>query len=126
MYKQHLNLGKSGEDLAVSLLEENGYRILARNYKTKLGEIDIVACDKDIICFVEVKTRHSDKCGLPEEAISGFKQRQISKAALVYLKKNYLLDRRARFDVVSIIYSEDAPKLNLIRDAFELDEDFVY
>ncbi len=126
MYKQHLTLGKSGEELAVALLEESGYRILARNYKTKLGEIDIVAYDKDTICFVEVKTRHSDKHGTPQEAISGFKQRQISKAALMYLKKNHLLDKKARFDVVSIIYSENAPKLDLIKDAFELDKDFVY
>lgn len=126
MYKQHLTLGKSGEELAVALLEESGYRILARNYKTKLGEIDIVAYDKDTICFVEVKTRHSDKHGLPQEAISGFKQRQISKTALIYLKKNHLLDKKARFDVVSIIYSENAPKLDLIKDAFELDKDFVY
>ncbi len=126
MYKQHLTLGKSGEELAVALLEESGYRILARNYKTKLGEIDIVAYDKDTICFVEVKTRHSDKYGLPQEAISGFKQRQISKTALIYLKKNHLLDKKARFDVVSIIYSENASKLDLIKDAFELDKDFVY
>ena len=126
MYKQHLTLGKSGEDLAVALLEETGYRILARNYKTKLGEIDIVADDKGTLCFVEVKTRHSDKHGLPGEAISGFKQRQISKAALLYLKENHLLDKKARFDVVSIIYSEDTPRLDLIKDAFALDKDFVY
>jgi len=124
--KQHLTLGKSGEELAVALLEKNGYRILARNYKTKLGEIDIVAYDKDTICFVEVKTRHSDKYGMPQEAISGFKQRQISKAALMYLQKNHLLDKNARFDVVSIIYSQNLPKLDLIKDAFELDRNFVY
>lgn len=126
MHEQHLTLGKSGEELAAALLEGSGYRIIARNYKTKLGEIDIIAYDKDTICFVEVKTRHSDKHGMPEEAISGFKQRQISKAALMYLKKNHLLDKNARFDVVSIIYSEDAPKSDLIKDAFELDKDFIY
>ena len=126
MPKQHLTLGKSGEELAVALLEKNGYRILARNYKTKLGEIDIVAYDKDTICFVEVKTRHSDKYGMPQEAISGFKQRQISKTALMYLQKNHLLDKNARFDVVSIIYSQNLPKLDLIKDAFELDRNFVY
>lgn len=126
MYKQNLSTGKSGEELAVALLEDNGYKILARNYKTRLGEIDIVARDKDAICFIEVKTRHSDKHGLPQEAISGFKQRQISKTALIYLKENNLLDKKARFDVVSIIYSENTPKLDLIKDAFELDGDFVY
>jgi putative endonuclease len=124
--KQHLYLGKSGEENAVSFLKENGYKILARNYKTKLGEIDIIAVDKDTYCFIEVKTRHSDKFGLPSEAISSIKQRQISKAALNFLKENKLLDKKARFDVVSIIYQKDAPRLDLIKNAFELDENFTY
>lgn len=126
MSKQHLYLGKSGEENAVSFLKENGYKILARNYKTKLGEIDIIAVDKDTYCFIEVKTRHSDKFGLPSEAISSIKQRQISKAALNFLKENKLLDKKARFDVVSIIYQKDAPRLDLIKNAFELDENFTY
>ncbi len=126
MYRQHLVTGKSGEELAVALLKENGYKIIARNYKTKLGEIDIIARDRDTICFVEVKTRHSDKFGLPQEAVQGFKQRQISKVALAYLKENSLLDKRARFDVVSIIYSQDNPKLDLIKNAFELAQEFTY
>jgi putative endonuclease len=126
VYKQHLILGKSGEELAVALLEGNGYKILTRNYKTKLGEIDIIARDKDTICFVEVKTRHSDKHGLPQESVQGTKQRQISKTALMYLKENNLLDKKARFDVVSIRYCESTYKLELIKDAFELDESFTY
>ncbi len=126
MYRQHLVTGKSGEELAVALLKENGYKIIARNYKTKLGEIDIVAQDKDTLCFVEVKTRHSDRYGFPQEAVSGPKQRQISKVALAYLKENSLLDKRARFDVVSIIYSQDNPKLDLIKNAFELAQEFTY
>ena len=126
MRKQHLATGKAGEELAVALLKDKGYKILARNYKTKLGEIDIIACDKDVYCFIEVKTRHSDKFGLPSEAVSAFKQRQISKAALVFLKENHLLDKKSRFDVVSIIYAQELPKLDLIKNAFELDEKFVY
>jgi len=123
--KQNLFLGKSGEEIATSLLKENGYKILARNFKTKIGEIDIIARDKDTISFVEVKTRHSDKFGLPQEAISSSKQRQISKAALAYLKDNNLLNNKARFDVVSVIISQNQPKIDLIKNAFELEERYV-
>ena len=119
-------LGKSGEELAVDLLKQNGYKIIARNYKTKLGEIDIVAKEKDTYCFVEVKTRHSDRFGLPQEAVLNTKQRQIAKSALIFLKENKLLDKKARFDVVSILYSQDSPRLDLIKNAFELNERFTY
>ncbi len=125
MSKENLLLGKTGEELAASLLKENGYKILARNFKTRIGEIDIIARDKDTISFVEVKTRHSDKFGLPQEAISSSKQRQISKAALVYLKDNNLLNKKARFDVVSILFSGKEPKMDLIKDAFELEGSYV-
>lgn len=126
MTKENLYLGKRGEETAIGLLQENGYKILSKNYKTKLGEIDIVARDKDTICFIEVKTRQSDKFGLPSEAISAFKQRQISKAALAFLKEKNLMDKRARFDIVSIIYSKEKPEAGLIKDAFELDGDYTY
>jgi len=124
--KQNLYLGKKGEETAVGLLKNNGYKILLKNYKTKLGEIDIIASDKGTICFIEVKTRQSDRFGSPVEAISASKQRQISKAALVFLKEKNLLDKKARFDVVSILYSQDTPRLGLIKNAFELSNDFVY
>ncbi len=126
MRKQHLATGKTGEELAAALLKDKGYKILARNYKTKLGEIDIIASDRDTFCFVEVKTRHSDRFGLPQEAVPAFQQRQISTAALTYLKENNLLDKKARFDVISVIYSQDNPRLDLIKNAFELDSSFVY
>ena len=126
MSKQNLYLGKKGEETAVGLLKNNGYKILLKNYKTKLGEIDIIASDKGTICFIEVKTRQSDRFGSPVEAISASKQRQISKAALVFLKEKNLLDKKARFDVVSILYSQDTPRLGLIKNAFELSNDFVY
>ena len=126
MSRQNLYLGKFGEESAIDLLKTNGYRILARNYKTKLGEIDIIARDKDTVCFIEVKTRHSDRFGLPQEAISRSKQRHIAKVALMFLKENNLLDKRARFDVISIMHSEDTSKLDLIKNAFELDQSFTY
>lgn len=124
MTKQHLYLGSQGEKAAVDFLKDNGYKILAKNYKTKLGEIDIIARDKDTLTFIEVKTRYSDRWGLPSEAISQTKQRQISKAAIMFLKENGFLDKKARFDVVSVVW-EDNPKLELIKNAFELDQRYV-
>jgi putative endonuclease len=123
--KQNLYLGRQGEEAAAGFLKENGYRIIMRNYKTRLGEIDIIAQDKETLCFVEVKTRNSDRFGSGFEAISAFKQSQISKAALLFLKDNNLLGKRARFDVVQVVYSGDLPKLDLIKDAFELEARYV-
>lgn len=121
MSKKHLYLGKSGEESAAAFLKNNGYKIIARNYKNKLGEIDIIARENDTICFIEVKTRGSDRFGLPQEAISGLKQRKISKVALSFLKDNNLLNQKARFDVISVMYAHDSPKLDLIKNAFELE-----
>ena len=128
MSKQSLCLGKAGEATALNFLKTKGYRILARNYKTKLGEIDIIAVDKDTVCFVEVKTRTSKRFGLPEEAVCLFKQKQIAKAALSFLKQNKLLHKKARFDVVSIIGASqsEAAQIDLIQNAFELDDSYVY
>ena len=119
------SLGRAGEDAAVSFLKGRGYRILKRNFKCRLGEVDIIARDGETYCFVEVKTRNSDKFGLPQEAVSNSKQRQISKAALAYLKDNNLLNEKARFDVVSILFSDKEPKPDLIKNAFELGGNYV-
>ncbi|MBU1726035.1 MAG: YraN family protein [Candidatus Omnitrophica bacterium] len=126
MSRERLDLGRAGEELAAGFLESKGYRILRRNFKNKLGEIDIIATEKEVYCFVEVKTRQSDKFGCPFEAVIASKQAQISKAALSYLKENRLLDKKARFDVVSVIYSQGASRVELIKDAFGLDERYSY
>ncbi len=125
MSKQNIYLGKRGEGATADFLKENGYKILKANYKTKLGEVDIIAYDKDTLCFIEVKTRDSLRFGSPQEAVSHFKQRQISKVALQFLKRNNLLNKKARFDVVSVIYTEDKPAFDLIKNAFELEERYV-
>ncbi len=126
MSKQNLFLGSKGEETATALLKENGYKILHRNYKTKLGEIDIIARDRDTYVFIEVKTRRTARFGSPAEAVVRNKQRQISKAALSFLKANNLLQEKARFDVVSILWGPGGkPKAGLIKNAFELDERYV-
>lgn len=122
MSKDNLYFGKAGEDKAADYLAAHGYKILKRNYKTRLGEIDIIARDKETICFVEVKSRTTERFGLPQEAISKSKQKQIAKAALMFLKENDLLDSFTRFDAVCLLFSQDKLKLELIKNAFDLTE----
>ena len=126
MSKDNLNLGALAEDRAEKFLKASGYKILQRNYKTKLGEIDIIAKDKDTFCFVEVKCRLTDRFGTGFEAVTGKKQQQIAKAALSFLKEKKLLDKSARFDTVSLDSSGKEEKITLIKNAFELDERFTY
>ena len=88
--------------------------------------MDIVAKDKDTICFVEVKARRTTRFGHPSEAVEASKQCRISRVSLMYLKQNGLIDSPARFDVVSIFYSDEQPKIELIKNAFELDYRYLY
>ena len=125
MLSGNLEFGKAAENAAAKFLKGQGYKVIRCNYKTKFGEIDIIAKDKSVICFVEVKARHSKLFGEPAEAVSLAKQRQISKAAICYLKENNLLDRLARFDVLSLLYTDDLPEIDLIKDAFELNSGFT-
>lgn len=125
MPQDKLEFGKEAEKAAVDFLKVKGYRILERNYRTRFGEIDIIARDKDAICFVEVKARHSLNLGSPEEAVFTRKQKQISKAAIYYLKTNKLLERPARFDVLAFLYKDNRPQISLIKDAFELNAAFT-
>ena len=119
--------GKNGEDLAVSCLLKQGYKIIERNYRTKLGEIDIIADCKGCVCFVEVRAKNSLSFGAPEETIIKRKQLQISKAALLYIKKYKLQDKSCRFDVVSIEgVDRPMPEVRLIENAFELDSKYRY
>ena len=117
-FKQRV--GRSGEALAAEYLGRRGYRILHRNYRTRQSEIDIIARHRGIIVFVEVKARRSRDYGHPKWAVTPAKQRRISKAALEYLKKERLMDARARFDV-EIGKSMDAePCIEVFANAFEL------
>jgi putative endonuclease len=124
--KENLELGKLAEEVATAFLEENGFQILTRNFRVRLGEVDIVAKEKDTFCFIEVKSKSSDRFGDPLEAVSLTKQRQISRVALSYLKENKLLHKSARFDVVSVVFTESEPKIELIRDAFTLSGELTY
>ena len=126
MPKAEVSLGSRGEEAAACFLMKNGYKIISRNYKNKLGEVDIIAEDGDVICFIEVKTRKSNRFGMAKESVTARKQRQIAKVAISFLKEKGFLNRRARFDVVALDCSSCGVKLDLIRNAFDLGGNFNY
>lgn len=96
-------LGILGEKQAKDFLIKNKYKIIKTNYTCPVGEIDIIAKQKDVIVFVEVKTRTSAKFGLPRESVTPFKQNKIRSVATCYLKENMLLNSPVRFDVIDIL-----------------------
>ncbi len=113
-------VGRKGEQLAFRYLKRRGYRIVELNYRCPLGEVDIVAREGDTIVFVEVKTRRDASYGRPREAI-GFKKRsQLSKVAQYFLKVRRAEHLSARFDVMEIEIDEDGPRIELLKNAFEL------
>ena len=119
--------GQHGEDLAVDFLTKNGYHILEKNFRTKLGEIDIIAQDQDTISFVEVKSRTDALFGSPLEAITPFKRKKLSRAALVFLKQHRLFEAKARFDIVTIEADESGShNVHLLKNAFELARPYGY
>jgi putative endonuclease len=113
-------LGQKGEELAIAKLKELKYKIIERNYRCSLGEIDIIALEKDSLVFVEVKTRASDHFGTPADAVTAHKRRQLSKVALTYLNQKKWHGLPARFDVVAVEFISPSPRIEIIRNAFEL------
>lgn len=115
-----VEVGKKGEELAVKYLSKQGYRILEKNYRCPLGEVDIIARDGEILVFVEVKTRKDLSFGRPKEAIGYRKRCQISKVAQYFLKERKYHHLSARFDVLEVQMDELGVRFELIMDAFEL------
>lgn len=113
----HNELGKQGEDAAVKYLEAKGHRILCRNYRYSRAEIDIISLEKGILIFTEVKTRSSDKFGFPEEYVDNKKIRLVKEAAENYIYEQQH-DGELRFDIVSVIISENKTDIHHIEDAF--------
>lgn len=99
---EHLVLGKLGERYAARYLVKQGCSILERNYRTSVGEIDIIAKQDDALVFTEVKTRSSTQYGSPLEAVDTRKQRQIIRTAYVFLKDRDAMQTPCRFDVLAI------------------------
>jgi len=113
--------GYDWERVAEKALGTEGYRILARNFRTRRGEIDFVAEDNGVLCFVEVKGRSGERFGPPAAAVTEEKQRRIQRAAEVYLRRRRGRRPVCRFDVVSILEKEARePEIQILRDAFRV------
>jgi putative endonuclease len=122
MQTQDQQFGMDSESIAVAYLKKHGYKIIQCNYRTKIGEIDIIAKDGDTIVFIEVKARKS-MAYHPKEAVTKNKKRKISMVALYYLKSTRQINFRARFDVVSIGpqgSGNSSGNIEIIKNAFEL------
>ena len=122
MTEQRLALGRWGEDRAVAYLQRRGIRIVARNYRCALGEIDIIAREHNSLLFIEVKTRRSAVFGLPQEAVGPRKQRQLIRTAQWYLKVSRTERLHPRFDVIAVLWQSDgSAEITHLVDAFALD-----
>ena len=115
--------GQRGEALAADYLRQQGYGILQQNFRGKRGELDIIAEDDGVLCFVEVRTRESADHGDPLETVDRNKQRRLIKTAQAYLAGLDATPAEIRFDVLGIVY-QPSPRYALIRGAFEADGGF--
>ena len=116
MYDRHV-LGKQGEDEVKKYLLNNGYKILERNYYCKVGELDIIALDKDEFVFIEVKTRSQNIFGTPAEAVDKNKKSHIYRTAEYYVAKAGIENRKMRFDVIEVKERDDKIFINQIKNA---------
>ena len=112
-------LGTRGEALAAAHLEALGMRIAARNYRTRYGEVDLIAHEGDTVVFVEVKTRRGSAYGTPEESITPRKLDHLAKTAVLYLQANGLEQRPWRVDLIAIKLGSDGPSINHVRSIVE-------
>ncbi|NLJ78561.1 MAG: YraN family protein [Tissierellia bacterium] len=115
--KKNRTKGIKGEDIATKYLISRGYKILDRNYRTKVGEIDIIAMMSDVLIFIEVKARTNLDFGYPYEAVDWRKRDRILKTSLLYIQYRDLRDYQIRYDIMEI-YLGDRTKVNHIENAF--------
>ena len=118
-----IKTGKEGERIAAEFLKKNGYRIIETNFRCAIGEIDIIACEKNELVFIEVKTRTSGELGFPEQAVGIKKQKKMSQLALWYLQKKNIKDGPTRFDVLAIMILPAGNEITLIKNAFDFAAD---
>jgi putative endonuclease len=112
-------IGSSGEDIACDYLVGQGYKILEKNWRLKIGEIDVIALDPaGVTAFVEIKCAQTSRYGTPESHVNRAKQRQIYRMAQAYLQKNKIYKIKCRFDVIGITYKNGRPDIRHLKNAF--------
>lgn len=111
-------LGKNGEDLACAELERRGYAILERRYRSRHGEIDIIARVGQTLVFVEVKARSGNAFGGAGAAVTRGKQRRVARMAEDFLARRRIVDEPCRFDVVTVDFGGDRPRIEVFPHAF--------
>lgn len=112
--------GLAAEEQVCGYLEERGFQLIARNVRYKVGEIDIVALDKNVLCFIEVRSKTHTRYGAPQETVNVAKQMKLAKAAQLYLKQHYQRLPLCRFDVVAVVGSGVDAKIAHFKNAFEV------
>lgn len=120
---KRLEFGKKGEKAAEAHLKKQGYRILKKNYRTKIGEIDLIAEHNKVLVFIEVKSRTDPSLEHPFMAVTPRKQKKIAQVASLFLARNKVSDRQIRFDVVSVLPEAENPdslKVEVLQDAFRV------
>ncbi len=121
--KESSTQGKRGEIIACKSIKRNGYKVIEKNFRTRFSEIDIIAEDKECVCFIEVKSRSSIDYGYPEEFVTKDKQERIIRAALIYVGEKNLWSKQLRFDVISI--NLETEEIRLMKDAFEVVDKYL-
>ena len=113
------SFGDQGEEVAAQYLEKHGCRILERQFRTKVGEIDIIAEEDGVLLFVEVKTRRPTCFGEPAQAVGYAKQQRIFRTAFLYLQKRGLEERACRFDIIEVLVTGGSQTVRRYENAFE-------
>lgn len=113
-------LGKEGERIAETYLKKKGYKLVERNYRCPAGELDLIALDRHVVVFIEVKTRTDDRFGGPLDSVHWRKQQKMIRAAQFFLSQQRLHQREARFDVVGITFTDQRPLVEHVQNAFDL------
>lgn len=108
-------IGKQGEDICCTYLQENGYTIVERNFRCKQGEIDIIAKEKEEWVFIEVKTRTNDHYGYPAEAVTKWKKEKLLKAVRYYMFCNHLAEKFIRVDIIEVQIDKETGYIHHIK-----------
>ena len=117
-----LKLGERGEALAWNFLRKQGYELLERNFRTRFGEMDVIARKDGSLVFIEVKTRRNERFGIPAEAVDWRKRQKLTRVAQAYLQTHRLENQAARFDVLSVTWDGTTePVFFLLEDAFQVE-----